>query len=230
MIAYTLTLCAALLTARSGEAELLLHQMDETIRAAKTLRIEFEITGTEHESWFPLRGSLVLADRNRYRFEWRTTGGPEDLTVGDGERIGTRGLLKFRGPEFRPQPDWHNEVLRSWLGRGGTVMSALVMEVLKTADGRVPGPGVGPCTSKARLLPDEEVNGVKARVVEYDLTWPRLLPADPSKPIKVRVWIDPKTKLPIRRSMADGTHRFTATHTKFELNPKLDDVLFVLPK
>jgi outer membrane lipoprotein-sorting protein len=93
--------------------------------------------------------------------------------------------------------------------------------------------------SNVKLLPDEEVGGVKARVVAYDLTWKAFGTPDT---VKMRVWIDPKTKLPLRRTMTvklpavgqpgagvkDAV--YTAVHKKFEINPKLDDKLFELPE
>jgi hypothetical protein len=219
-----------------GEAEALLREVDAKITAAKALRIEYEITGDA--PGFPARGSVVLADRNRFRCEvtFKPTLGTW-LAVGDGKR--TVGSADGSAPPSYPSgpaPAWHNETLRRWLGRGGTAMSALMMaEYLRTAGGGEPGPAVGPATSNARLLPDEEIGGVKARVVEYDLTWKGVGPeGQPPTSIKVRVWIDPKTKLPVRRAMDWGKDAFglalTAVHTKFEIDPKLDDRLFELPR
>jgi outer membrane lipoprotein-sorting protein len=81
-------------------------------------------------------------------------------------------------------------------------------------------------------MSDEKVAGVTAKMMDYDLFWERL--PTTANTARVRVWIDPATKLPLQRTItfpvgAKG-ESFTAVHTKFEIDPKLDDTLFRLPK
>jgi hypothetical protein len=82
------------------------------------------------------------------------------------------------------------------------------------------------------MLPNEAFNGVKARVVEYDLAFTKLI--GDVDAAKVRLWIDPTTKLPLGRAMTFkfGTEEktYTATHTKFVLDPKFDSKRFDLGK
>lgn len=90
-------------------------------------------------------------------------------------------------------PDWH-EVQRSWLSRGVTVLSMAEVDA-HTREGTRPGPGDAPRVVRARRLPDEEVNGVKRRVVGYDLSgWAAVGEFNDAR---VRVWIHPKPKLPV---------------------------------
>jgi outer membrane lipoprotein-sorting protein len=219
------------------EADLLLARMDAKIRTAKALRVEFEVRDASAGKGDPVaKGSLVLADRNRFRHEvasfillpakW--------VTVSDGKRIG--GVPPhMNAPPFPPLPEWHNEVLRAWLGRGGTFLSpAAVLEYAGRAGGKKPGPDDDPRVTGAKLLPDEEVGGVKARVVAYDLSW-RLLGPDPEdRAMKVRLWIDPKTGLPVRRTMTARKQGREVTYTEalttFEVDPKIDDKLFEVPE
>ena len=245
---YALALVLAAGPAAPSDADRLLSEMDAAVTAARTLRIDFEIRtppnflrlsdrSTPAKSF---NGSLVLGDRNRFRYELH--GDFPGLLVSDGTRLGGTWIGMGYPPGDIPLPAWHNEVLRAWLGRGGTLLSMIGMsQVLTSRPVAGPGPGDGPRATNARLLPDEDVRGVKARVVEYDLTWvgPGLDPASGTQPTRVRVWIDPKTRLPVRRTMtptagrgeaADPEQQFTAIHTKFELDPKLDDKLFELPK
>ena len=228
MFPLVLLLSAAHFALPPNEAELLLREMDAKIRAAKTLRVEFEIK-LRAES--VARGSLVLADGNRFRSEFAVnTGGPPTVLVSDGVRVrgGAAGL-----PAAVTVPAWHNEALRSWLGRGGTFLSmSAAARLVDKGTAERPELADGPRVTKARLLPDEEVGGVTARVVEYDLTW-RALPSG-FRVAKVRVWIDPRTRLPVRRTMMiggkSGGETFAATHTRFEIDPKIDDKLFEIPK
>lgn len=238
MIAYTLTLVAALLPTRPGEAETLLREMDAKLTGAKTLRIEFEVwRGTGETGELRVEGALLLAERNRFRYEVRYQGEAQRrVSVSDGKREMAL-IAPDRKPEFVPLRGWDNAVLKSWLGRGGVLVATYQL-----ASGKKPGPDDGPRTSNVRLLPDETAGGVRYRVVGYDLTWDK----EPVLDARVRVWIDPETKLPVRREVAfrrspipaGAPHtggvregeRLTAIHNKFEIDPKLDDELFELPK
>jgi hypothetical protein len=130
-------------------------------------------------------------------------------------------------------PEWFGETLRAWLGRGGTYVStAKALEYSDNPEVSRPGKEEGPRVSNAQLMPDEKVGGVTAKVIDYDLAWERL--PTTANTARVRVWIDPATKLPLKRTMtfpvgAKG-ESFTAVHTKFEVDPKVDDTLFRLPK
>jgi hypothetical protein len=193
-----------------SEGERLLRDMEAKIVAAKTLRIDFEIETPPGFLNFTGRsgpptkftGSLALGDRNRFRYELK---GPfPGILISDGRRIGGEWLPMNTGRGDPTLPDWHNEVLRQWLGRGGTLMSMLAMsQVLGAKPIERPAPTDGPRTRKIRRLPDEDVQKVKAHVVEYDLTWAgaALDLGVREQATKVKVWIDPKTSLPIRRTM-----------------------------
>ena len=213
------------------EAELLLREMDARINAAKTIRIEFTIDDSHVGKEQRLtQGSLVIADRNRFRYELKGT--ITANVVSDGKRMVS---VFAKPPEKKSQltPEWFNEVLKSWLGRGGTFVSfGKVLAYAEASVGNQPGEEAGPRVSNARMLPSEDLNGVKARVIEYDLAWPKIL-ADIDA-AKVKVWIDLKTKLPLRRTMTlqfgSEEKRYVAIHAKFELNPVLDDKQFELSK
>lgn len=211
-----------------SEAETLLREMDKKIAAAKTLCVEFEV---RLRGEAVARGSLALADGNRFRNEFAVgTGAPPRVLVSDELRMS--GSAAGR-PTAVTVPAWHNEVLRSWLGRGGTFLSmSAAARLVDKGTATRPGPADGPHVSRARLLADEEVDGVKARVVEYDLNW-NALPSG-FRVAKVRVWIDPGTKLPVRRTMLfggkSGGETFTAIHSKFEIDTEIEEKRFELPK
>src|SRR5262245_49340036 len=110
-----------------GEAELLLREVDAKITAANSLRIEFEIRDGSGGKGKPLiQGSVVLADRNRFRHEVELPtldSRRRSAVISDGKRLGSVGQDRI-APPLPKLPAWHNEVLRSWLGRGGTYLSA----------------------------------------------------------------------------------------------------------
>jgi outer membrane lipoprotein-sorting protein len=214
-----------------SEAEQLLRQVDGTIVAAKTLRIDFEIRKADArpDEGPPLKGFLVLGTGNRVRCDM--TGWLTATVVSDGKRLVT---VVANPPERKAQavPEWFGDTLRAWLGRGGTFLATgRLLDYAAGPDAGRPGPADGPRVSNARVLPDERVSGATVRVVEYELAWDGR-PATATK-ARVRVWIDPATRLPVRRTMtfSDGAkaESFTATHTRFEIDPKADDSLFRLP-
>jgi outer membrane lipoprotein-sorting protein len=215
----------------TNEAERLLADMDAKITAAKTIRIQFTIDDSNVDTKQRLAdGTLVVSTGNRFRYD--LTGTMSARVVSDGMHL----VSIFAKPEEKKSqlaPVWFNEVLKAWLGRGGTFISCgKVLEYASASVGEQPSDKGGPKTSKARMLPEEVVNGIKARVVEYDLAFPKML--GDIDAAKVRVWIDPKTKLPIRRTMTfkfgSEDKTYAAIHTKFEIDPKLEDKLFELPK
>jgi hypothetical protein len=157
---------------RPPEAERLLAAMDAKIRRAKALRIAFEVRFDDDGKGEPSSvGSLLIADRNRFRFEsedmWRWT----RVVVSDGKRIGSDPPRK-NAPPFPPLRDWHNEVVKSCIGRlGGWTAPILALDLADRAGGKRPGADDLPRVSNAKTLPDEKVDGTKARVVAYDLPW-----------------------------------------------------------
>jgi hypothetical protein len=160
------------------------------------------------------------------------TGWMTASVVSDGKRLVTV-VVSPAERKSRPMPEWFGDTLRAWLGRGGTFVStAKALEYADNPEVSRPGTEEGPRVSNARLMSDEKVGGMTATVIDYDLSWERLPTA--GNTARVRVWIDPATKLPLKRTMtfpvgAKG-ESFTAVHTKFEIDPKVGDTLFRLPK
>jgi outer membrane lipoprotein-sorting protein len=214
----------------AAEAEQLLREMDQRITAAKTVRIEFEIQKNGGTDETKHKGVLLLGPGNRMRFEtagWQTT-----TAVSDGKQL----VTVTESPAQRTAravPGWFGEAFRSWLGRGGTFVSAAkILEYLEKPDAPRPDAEDGPKAANVRRLPDEKIGGVTTRVVEYDLTFGRK--PEEAGPVRARVWIDAATKLPVRRSMTFPAgaklESFTATHTKIEVDQPIGDDRFRLPK
>jgi outer membrane lipoprotein-sorting protein len=215
----------------TNEADLLLREMDAKIVAAKSLRIEFTIDDSGDGK--PTRlteGALLVADGNRVRYD--LTGMITASVISDGKQLESV-FAKPLEKKSQLTPAWFNDVLKAWIGRGGTFVAfGKVLEYANKSVGEEPGDKVAPHATNARMLPSEDLKGIKVPVVEYDLTFPKLI-ADVDT-AKVRLWIDPKSKLPLRRTLTFkfGTEEktYTAIHTKIEIDPKLDPKLFELPK
>jgi len=214
----------------SAEAERLLREVDARITAARALRIEFEIrkVAVRADEEQPLKGSLVLGTNNRVRYE--VTGWLTSSVVSDGKLLQSV-IVNPAGRKTQAMPEWFGESLRAWLGRGGTfVATGRILDYAADPDASPPGAEDGPRVSNAKLMPDEKVGAVTARVVVYDLAWEKL--PTTATTARVQVWIDPASKLPLKRTMTfpvgAKAESFTAVHTKFQIDPKLDDTLFRL--
>lgn len=212
-----------------NEAERLLREMDAKIAAAESIRIDFVINDNNNKDKKLTDGFLVIAKRNRMHCEM--IGMVAGSVVSDGKR-----MVIVRGPSETKSlvpPEWFNQTLQNWLGRGGTFMSfSRLLEYVEMKHEKAPDAKLAPQVGNTRMLPSDDYEGVKAQVVEYDLTWPKV--TGDADTARVRVWIDASTKLPLRRTMKfkmnSEEQTFTATHVKFELNPKTDEKLFELPK
>ena len=231
MFALALVL-ATVPAAPPSDAERLLSEMDAKITATKALRIEFEIRkiAERADEEQPLKGSLVLGTQNRLRYE--VTGWLTSSVVSDGKQLQSV-VVNPAMRKTQPMPEWFGDTLRAWLGRGGTfVATGRLLDFVADPDASPPGTEDGPRLSNAKLMSDEKVGAVTAKVVEYDLAWEKL--PTTATTARVRVWIDPATKLPLKRTMTfpfgSKSESFTAVHTKFEIDPKLDDGLFALTK
>lgn len=215
----------------SNDAERLLRDMDATIAAAKSLRIEFTIDDSvDGKAQRLTEGTLLVAEGNRIRYE--LTGTITANVVSDGKQLASV-FAKPVEKKSQLTPAWLNDVLKAWIGRGGTFIAfGKVLEYANKSVGEEPGDKFAPQAANVRMLPGEELKGVKVHVIEYNLTFPKLI-ADVDT-ARVRLWIDPKSKLPLRRTMTFkfGTDEktYTATHTKIEVDPKLDPKLFDLPR
>jgi hypothetical protein len=86
-----------------------------------------------------------------------------------------------------------------------------------------PGPELAFETDMAALGTPERVGGVDCWVVEYDLTVAGVS-------AKSRVRVAPKTGLPVRRRVEALGNVFTAAHTAFVVDEKMEDKLFEVPK
>jgi hypothetical protein len=224
-------LLAAVCSAPPANGEDVLQEMDRAILAAKTLRIEFEVSQENGGQTRPMASGVVrLADRNRFRTEidYQPDGqSRREVTICDGTSA-----VRLTGPspdELKPGkrravPPWYVEAVRERLGRGGTFLTTeLVWQHATDPKAERPGAELAFETDKAALGTPEKVGEVECRVVEYDLSIAGLS-------AKSRVWVTPKTGLPVRRRVEALGNVFTVAHTAFVAEEKMDDKLFELPK
>jgi outer membrane lipoprotein-sorting protein len=232
MFASTLFL-TAVCSAPPADGEEALQNLDKKVTAAKAVRIEFEVNSETGGLTTPLASGVVrVADRNRFRTEidFVTEGRQgREVTICDGRtavRLTGPSPLELREVERRAVPPWYTAALLERLGRGGTFVTVEIMwQQAKDAKADRPGPELAFRTDKVALGTPEKVNGAECTVVDYDLA-----AGDGGPAAKARTWIDRKTGLPVRRRMEVSGSVFTAAHSAFATDEKMEDKLFELPK
>lgn len=224
---------AAVCSAPPADGEEVLRDLDKKITTARTVRIEFEVHQESGGLTNLLASGVVrVADKNRFRTEidFHTDGRRgHEVTVCDGTTAVRRtgpSPAELRQTEKRAVPPWYTTALRERLGRGGTFLAVELMgQHARDPKAGRPGAEVTFQTDKVALAAaPEKVNEVECWVVDYDLT------AGGSLTARARVWVDRKTGLPVRRRLEALGNVFTATHTAFALDEKVEDKLFELPK
>jgi outer membrane lipoprotein-sorting protein len=224
-------LLALLCSAPPASGEDLLQQVDRTILDAKTVRIEFEVNQeTGGQSRLLATGVIRLADKNRFRTEidYASDNSPRrEMTVCDGTtavRLTGPSPAELKVIERRTVPSWYTAAVRERLGRGGTFLATeLTWQHAKDPKAERPGAELEFTTDKPALGTPEKVGDVECWVVEYELS-------AGGTTAKSRTWVVPKTGLPVRRRVEALGSVFTATHSAFAIDEKMDDKLFELPK
>ena len=224
---------AAVSSAPPPKGDQVLEALDKKITAAKTLRIEFAVNqeagGLTH---LIASGVVRVADRNRFRTEidfFSDGRKGHEVTICDGTtavKLTGPSPAELRQAEKRTVPKWYTAALLERLGRGGTFVTVeLMWQHATDPKAAGPSPALTFRTDNVTLGTPEKVKDVECTVVNYDLTGGEAGPT-----AKTRTWIARKTGLPIRRRMEIQGNVFTATHSAFALDEKVDDKLFVLPK
>ena len=232
MFASTLFL-AAVCAAPPADGEQVLQELDKKITAAKTLRIEFEVSQEAGGlSRLLASGVVRVAGKNRFRTEIDFHSDAQtrhEVTICDGTTAVRRtgpSPAELKEAEKRTVPTWYTSALLERLGRGGTFLATeLMWQQAKDPKADRPGGGLAFVTTNVALGAPEKVKEAECWVVDYDLA-----PGDGNPTAKTRVWVDPKTGLPVRRRMEVLGTVLTATHSAFAIDEKVDDKLFELPK
>jgi outer membrane lipoprotein-sorting protein len=222
-----LVLVLALPAAEPNEAEKLFREMEAKLTKAKTL----ECVSTIQEKGKPdYRVSLVLAEGNKCRVE---------LTRNEDRRILKSALISdgakyvlIDGDDAKPAavtPAWMNGYLRFFVVRFGGHFAAFAATSGFERMTEDPMLEKDIVPSDFKLGNKEKVGEQEAQVIEYTIP----IPFSEDKPHLI-VWIDLKTRLPLKRvlTIGDGYKKetLTETFTKLNLDEKIDPKQFELPK
>ncbi len=222
-----------------NDAEKLYRTMEKAIRAAKSLKVvcDLVVFSAERGQIEKAQGTVQFAPGNKTLFEIsgkndNNTGGFGMVIQSDGKEkvvIFAGGFVLSSGK--KPTEPYLNEMLESMIARVG-IMGTLVtlgsIKEFKDEDAKVSG------VEFDKILPASafkwgakaSVGDVEIKVIEYNV-----IVAGQDK-FKIRLWIDPKTMLPLRRHIVDESTYdvMTEIYSEFALDPVLDMRLFEWPK
>lgn len=213
-------------------AEKLFRQMEDLLVKAKTLDVSFDVNMAGAIKG-KLKGTLVLTAGNKSRLEivGDLAGQPiKILVVSDGTKMTTTSTDGATTP-IRDTPKEHNEAYKLFVARSG-VFCAIFFLAENVQPGQKPKefkPNEQLRVSNFRLGMIEKLGERDARMVQHDLVG-RVA----KEPFAVTVWLDVKTKLPLKRVVSvkqEGlAMTVSVTYSKLTLDEKVDEKQFDLPK
>jgi outer membrane lipoprotein-sorting protein len=226
-----------------SEAEKLFRDMEKKINDAKTVECKFDCAietiqnGKSKGGKFDCAGSLLLGEGNRCNLLVKTTSAGDKkswqwLTVSDGRTMfGTTG--NYYGPEGLKKPSKQAlpenlcAVLRSGITRSGLERTYQGGERATGIEhGRVKSTREVDEAFRFSLAGKEKLDGRDVRVIHYNLkSYP---------PLRVRLWLDADTNLPLQRELiwtgVAGDHTTTEKYTELKLDGAIDPKKFELPE
>jgi hypothetical protein len=223
-----LTWLAAVVLLPAGDdkaAQELLKAVRERIEQAKSVRIEARIGTVDGiETIWDATVSLRLRGRDCWALEVRQAQASKDSVEGgnvtafcDGRKII---LAAAPAGASLPtlKPDDGGQVLRWSVAVGG--LSDLESYLYRDPD-EPPAAPVAPVIADVKDGGTQKVGDVEARVVEYSIRFggPRLS----SRVSKVRLFIDPASKRPLRKEFTTEGGKSVESYTAFELDEDLPD-------
>jgi len=217
---FALIAVALLLPQEKNEAEELYKKMEAKILEAKTIQVK--VKGSMEDGKIGLAADILLGESNRARLDVemqiqgsiRTFGSVSDgksiqVTATDGTRQAAYATPETFGVLFR---------------RGIAIVGA--MHASSAFSGRMAtsDPATAYKVSDFVLGPKGKVGETEAQMVQYKVA------TKYDTNITVMVWIDPKTHLPLKRTVTAAMKSGEETYSEVKLDEKIDAAKFELPK
>jgi outer membrane lipoprotein-sorting protein len=235
--------------AEHKEAEKLFQKMDNELRSAKTLRCRFDSTLTAGHQVFrwllgrnsaqllPLRdeklllkGTLTLGEDDKLRLESEARLGDKAakvLFVSDGTRLSSKDSSNVKEDQTKEVPKALGAHARVMLPRYGI---GILWNSLNRPSYQAASPALDQ-VSEFKLGVKEEVGRRRTQQIEYTVT--RKIDVLSPPRVRVKVWIDLETGLPVKLTTTQKDADITATtetYDEFRVDGKVDEKSFQLPK
>jgi outer membrane lipoprotein-sorting protein len=207
------------------EAQKLYEAMEQKLAKTKALRFDFDLEIARGGAAAKLKGVLILAPENRLKLTFEGVSDKlqaKSTMVSDGKTLATQRAFDGKPEsETKAVPERFSDILKNHVSRTGVYMG------LEDSHRKNPKEASLLKLSGFKMYPKEMVASVEANVIEYHLT-----PPDAKFDLLCKLWLDGKTNLPLKRvlEIADRKFRVAETYTQWELDPKLPDGTFTLPK
>jgi outer membrane lipoprotein-sorting protein len=203
----------------AAAAQKLYEAMEQKLAKAKACRFDFEIDGL----FTKLKGTLLLSSGNRLKLTFAGLDGNDKVRntiVSDGEKLATQYDLDGHSETVTTAAD-EKLVDRTigWLTKSGAFVAASNIVDSEHRNAAIMK------LSGFKMAGKEKVGGREANVVEYQfLVGKEMLPST------CKLWLDAQTNLPVKRIVEISKFRVVETYSNWELDPKLPDDTFTLPK
>jgi len=198
-----------------NEAENMYRDLEKRVTQAKTVRVAFEgrlMNGAKEAGH--LKGVITLGEENRARLEFKGQVNEKDLTLemtSDGKKL--KAVATPPGKETEePLPENYGATVRTGLARVGPTAGLLLAHPnLQGKEEKDLDKLLRP--SDFKVGANVKVAGRDARVLEYQVT------PTGAGPMTLKLWLDAKTRLPLKRELRDEKEgfRIVETYSEFKL-------------
>jgi outer membrane lipoprotein-sorting protein len=227
-IVLTLLLAPASIGQAQDPAQKLYEAMEQKLTKAKAHKIGYEIDGLDGKRPVKFKGVLILATGNRVKMTLDGADGKRAtnvVIVSDGKtgvrRVETDGKPATYSWRVHEQ---YSDFLVGYLSRTGLFAGIQLLHRDHPVD-----PAMWKL-SGFKMIGNDKVGNREANGIEYQLNF-----ADAKIVVTCKLWLDAQTNLPLKRILENNDagkveEWSTETYSQWELDPKLPDNIFMLPK
>jgi hypothetical protein len=206
-------------------AQKLYEAMEHKLIQAKARQFNYQIDFKQAGAPGACRGTWIMGEGNRFKCtsEFQSsTQGLKAFTVSDGKTVLTQTEVGCK-----PTPSlWSSPP--SWVSRSGRFFSRGGQHLIGSSFSFDEIDEVKPYAFK--LVGRDKVGDREANVIEYQVGR-----ASQRRPTTYKLWLDAQTNLPLKRTVEAGGAEaggsdVVETYSHWDLDPKVPDGVFALPK
>jgi outer membrane lipoprotein-sorting protein len=214
---------------QAQEAQKLYDALEQKLAKARAYRFGFSIEAQDRDEITKAMGTVIVAADNRLKITFMGMVGKrptKGTIVSDGKMLVSQG-------EFDGKPENKSRPASAKLSSATTAMlsrAGLFVAIDAAVEAGAPKDAAELKIMGLTSIGKEKVGDRDANVIEY-----QLLPAGEKTPATIRLWLDAQTSLPLKRTLEARdsdkvVFRVVETYNQWEIDPKLPDETFTLPK